>query len=396
MIDITMRASRNVMAHSICGLLRDFYDRLDAGTYGDRVRDVFGVFDQTAMVYTTRPIPNYFFAGRDGFIYLGIQGAGKLPVAALLHQGYIQGYSSRNNTGIHNPGAIMGQEIVNEIIPLIRAKPTRIIIGGHSFGGVVALAAAFRLRSMWPQADISVCSFGSPKPGDYRTREFWRGIDVCRWMGDDDACSFVPFSAAQGPVMWALLDEGPRRNSLAFRQPTSGIVLRADGTYYWQELPDESPAIQEAGMVSWILGADNNARRSHLLQTYLVRLGNMADDLAAPGIPVGVEVRPPGEVALAGAAFRVPNNEPVPIVPLPILTAPRPGPPGASTNPYYSGLENRNPVVRYADLTIAVCKTRRQARDLARTLNTAYRRWNRTRVGDQQALEQSVLELFLP
>lgn len=72
--------------------------------------------------------------------------------------------------------------------------PKTVVFTGHSLGGAIATIAASKTKTVFPDKDVRVASFGCPRVGDLAFRDFFssQGIDHKRFVNHHDPISHVP------------------------------------------------------------------------------------------------------------------------------------------------------------------------------------------------------------
>lgn len=322
-------------------------------------------------------------------------GATNAALVRAIADGYTASTLQRGPRGFHPLAESMGTLVSNSLQSQGMGMRHRLIIGGYSWGGVVAMAATARIQQWMIPLATTVCTFGSPCPGDARARIEVGTGDVHRWMNGGDNVTLYPPSQAQSPLLSFLQSNAARQNMNAYVQIADGHVMLANSSVY----PDMNiPTPQtnvDVSLAAFLLSNSAAVAGEHSMATYYNRIAAYVSILPQPAIfPGNANLDQP---RLPAAPRNPLADQPrIPGTPLPIPDVVRPQQTfNGAYSPYKSTREGGVPVVQYEGITLCVAKSGTAARNLARSLNTSWRRWNRTRVGNASAFEFSVSEAFL-
>mmetsp|Transcript_5501 Transcript_5501/g.14367 ORF Transcript_5501/g.14367 Transcript_5501/m.14367 type:complete len:650 (+) Transcript_5501:3-1952(+) len=100
----------------------------------------------------------------------------------LVHYGFIRAYSTIRHT------------LVRLLHKLIDDKPYRIVLTGHSLGGALTTVAGLDLSREFPDREMAVYSYGSPKVGNERFAELYNKTvpNTYRVVNGADLCPRMP------------------------------------------------------------------------------------------------------------------------------------------------------------------------------------------------------------
>lgn len=242
---------------------------------------------------------------------------------------------------------------------------------------------------------VSVCTFGSPPPGDLRVANNIFAEDIARWQNIHDYVTAMPFFPENAPTAWRLANAAMRVNWANQIQAGEGRALFPDGSIGRQNLILVEGMIAEASMLNFMVNNDALVAQEHAIATYHDRLRLAINTPVAPADQVNAVNNAMRQIPVVGHGVPFDALQAIQAQPLPEVPVRAPQSFGQNPLPFQSGLENGAPVVRYYDTIIAIGKTRKQARDLARALNSSFKRWNRTRVGNADNLLYAVENVFL-
>jgi len=147
-----------------------------------------------------------------------------------------------------------------------------LILVGHSYGGAVAYLAAALLRQAHPDADISVLTFGSPKPGDANLRAILNTIRSVAIRNDGDPITVTPPNLSNLLGIVFPLSSVPVSVWGAYEPAPNGFILADNGTL----TPGNEPAFSITDLQTIIAAAlaaeDPGTFSNHGMAEYLSRL----------------------------------------------------------------------------------------------------------------------------
>lgn len=303
-----------------------------------------------------------------------------------MFQGLVNGYSNppiAGDLGNVNPFAQsvvgrIGQQLYND-----RYNWRNLLIGGYSYGSIIAAGLYRGLRIQFPDSDIRVITYGPPKPGNRTLEQFHDGGMGDKWIqyaNDNDAVPYVYPNAYQAPNIHALVPPPVSRIQSSYQHCSQLTQLEWNGIVTGLvNYPTGISGVPEAAIAGWISGREGWNSSGHHWTTYKQRLF-----LAMLRYPDQVEESNVAALQTTGAN----NPSPPPLVAeqmpvLPPLNSPTglqlPLPPNplqasrvrASGNGY---------LVKWNGIPIATMQTKGDARRLRATLKrlTTARRRART------------------
>ncbi len=151
------------------------------------------------------------------------------------------------------------------------AKP--LILAGHSYGGVVAMIVAARIRQEHPAAPIQVVTYGMPRPGNQQTAAFMATVPGWHLVNRGDPVPDLPpnadiLSVFPIPIAPIVAD----RWSSWYPVPSGRVIVETDGSFtYSQEQAtvylDYAKLIFEA-----LFSLPLEMPATHGIETYINRL----------------------------------------------------------------------------------------------------------------------------
>lgn len=181
-----------------------------------------------------------------------------------------------------------GRAVFDQLRRKAEGPRRRWYLTGHSYGGGLLSVTALLLRSRYPDDEIQLCTFGSPRPGDDAMCRTMRSVVVRRWMNAADPVPRFPPHFGEAPVASVAAGFAIARTWGAYSQPRGGVVLYPDGLLATKALPPLVHPIQDALLVDWMSGVGGIQSAEHTLVTYR---RNMTDALERTGqvapLPLG-------------------------------------------------------------------------------------------------------------
>lgn len=330
-----------------------------------------------------------------GVLLITLTGASTQAMIRHIINSYLQNRDLRDARGF-TPFAALGADTIFSFVSTYAAENIpRVIIAGYSWGGAVAVALANNFRRSNSSSVISCLTFGAPKPGDDRLGLAIQGIDLTRYQNTGDAVTTFPPPAGNASIMYALTPASGYHNLLDNHQVGRGLVIDADFVVSPGDVVPENSMFTDLSLANFLISNESPIAQYHALETYAHRLDNaFVESSTALAPSSAVNAANYQASPRSGPVIRSPRSGVIPPPPVPDSVRP-PQPAASSPNPYVSQKINGAPCVTFLDVVIAVCKTSKASRNLARSLNTSWRRWNATRIGDSSALQHSVEVLFV-
>lgn len=157
---------------------------------------------------------------------------------------------------------------------------TKISLFGHSSGGVAAEAIAKMARTIYPNINIHLETFGCPCPAEEGRPVAGAGVVRRRWMRDGDVVPLLPFAPYSTGRFVALYSQGAGWQTDAgepfepqrFRQPPPGIRMGAR-TIFAGELPNVGSGVVQK--IAGFLAGDQAAMADHAAIEYYVNLNSI-------------------------------------------------------------------------------------------------------------------------
>lgn len=394
-----MDLSLSARDYAMAGPLANITDGLDSGGAPVALRneaiDIIGPLDHDVFIAASAVCPQFAVFNSADATLIVICGAKTSDLIASIVVGYSIARFSRppdGTTSIAVQGATVIIAAINSASIPVR---DRIIVAGHSWGGVVGFSVVSGFKRTGIGTSISLCTFGSPRPSDDRLPVAVGNTDIARFMNEGDKVPEAPPRPRDAAFMYALLPSAVSTNWQEFIQVGQGIQLHADRGPTFTMLPGVSSNFTDLSLAGFFISNEAPVAIEHKMSLYASRLRVLQLQEAA--------LNQPHHNAANAEQIPIPFTDPAsrdrPRIPVPqqvIVDSVRPPQVFADRSlPYYSMRLNRQHVVQYEGQTIAVCKGGKSARNLAASLNTSWRRWNRTRVGDASALVGSVYDAFL-
>lgn len=174
-----------------------------------------------------------------------------------------------NNSGGANPFVTSLANIVRDHANTggVYGRPRTWLVG-HSLGGVtMVVMGADRLTAV-PETNLSILTFGSPKPGPPACCRYIPVSRICRWMNVGDPVPFVMPRTEQAPIMMSLRGVETRNNAARYVQPAGGVQIATDGTTQVRELPEVDPTTIEPAIFQWLQSLRGNLLHPHQIDSY--------------------------------------------------------------------------------------------------------------------------------
>lgn len=163
------------------------------------------------------------------------------------------------------------------------AKP--IMIAGHSYGAAVAAILYARLYHANPTRPLGAITFGIPKPGDARLRDFFRTTNTLHLANDNDIVTTLGPDAFELAPILALLPIPILSNWTNWKRPFNQTLMLADGTLR----PNTGAILDSATLLTLANDAlshiQPNPITGHFMSTYLSRIQTRCPDAEYPVSP---------------------------------------------------------------------------------------------------------------
>jgi len=280
-----------------------------------------------------------------------------------------------------------------------------ILIGGYSYGCVPAVALYTQFKARWPQRQIFLVTYGSPKPGDDTLRFLANQYpgSATAWCNDSDPVPYVFPDADNAPAWHALLTRNASGNANLYVQSLFfNEISGAGAVTKGVTRPSLAGFNQEDAIAGWMSGRQGWNTSGHHWTTYKWRLY-----LASARYPDA-----PADVTDAQAAvLQAAQGDPAvmdlpPFVPETVLPSPPAVAPAVAPllpfNQSHEGRRQKSKTVYWNGIPVAEARSRGQARSLRkalRTMTTGIRtadRFYEEAVADAAALQRQLDAFQLP
>jgi pimeloyl-ACP methyl ester carboxylesterase len=354
----------------------------------------------------------------------GIRTAAQVGTAVLS---WIESRENRENTGMVRVADRVSDTLYDRMNAGGLLTNDRIILAGHSYGGMCLFSLAARLSAERRQRVVSLVTFGSPKPGDDRVAAAMQQVDLMRYMNVGDNISFCPPIGSKAPLMHLLLS---RQESVTVNQLVQmgiGRVLTEQGVISEAGHPPDPGVFTDLSIANFLVNNTAPVATAHSTSEYERRLRLWIDTnppvvfrarAAANQVGVLDAIVQAGPVDAAGQpASEVPglgNGGQIAIAQLPArMLQPLPadvGVPGgngmgvpvpqpAAGSPplaYRTRKIGKLWVCYYVDPNriVMIGRGKREAKSFAARMNSALVKWDRAPAVDEGAFEQSAIDAF--
>jgi Lipase (class 3) len=153
-----------------------------------------------------------------------------------------------------------------------KGRSPRVVLVGHSYGGVLAEVAAAQLLDARADLQLSVTTFGSPRAGAPSLAGRLAPLSLLRVMNDNDPIPYFPPHFYEALAMVLATGPVPAAFWSAWVQPGGGIVLRPDGSFFASALPPLGAPIADVNLLAWVTGANGELSAAHSITQYGARL----------------------------------------------------------------------------------------------------------------------------
>jgi hypothetical protein len=120
--------------------------------------------------------------------------------------------------------------------------------------------------------DISVCTFGSPRPGGTTLANQIRGMAVARWMCSEDPVCQLPIRVDEAEAVIFVYGLRAAQRVGYFCQPYGGLDITFTGKITVADTPTSVSVSPVSSLVSWMLSQDSVGNNFHAIQVYVSRL----------------------------------------------------------------------------------------------------------------------------
>lgn len=147
-----------------------------------------------------------------------------------------------------------------------------LLLCGHSYGGAVALLLAAAAKHFGTVRDLSILTFGSPKPGNAGVREILTGLQQVHCVNEGDPVPKVPFPLLDLGAVFNMPELSYWHRLANFESPDNQAMIAADGGITWngELISSWSILLQIANWAAF--GTPLPALTEHDIGTYVTRL----------------------------------------------------------------------------------------------------------------------------
>lgn len=201
-----------------------------------------------------------------------LDGVTRLDHAARYAGNMAGGINYNLMSGVNGYLLRWADSVLDFMTPRRIAYRPRVILAGHSLGGAAALPMALRMQLNPAVVDISIVTYGSPRPGPAAFATACDRLDIARWMGFDDPVPAIPPRENQAPLTFSLLSPQTALVWNSYVHTRGGLLLQIDGTTVAADVPAMSDLGLETSLAAWIYSTRDNTQTGHSMISYVDRL----------------------------------------------------------------------------------------------------------------------------
>ncbi|HET9309357.1 MAG TPA: hypothetical protein VFO46_25305 [Candidatus Sulfotelmatobacter sp.] len=325
-----------------------------------------------------------------GVVVVLVSGIESLQAAAGLYSGY---WPATNNLG----GSVnsWSQAQADAIKALLIAKgwwggSANFIAAGHSAGGTVAPILADTMKQAFPSYRVCWHTFGSPRLGMLDRAQVAERTPGARWFWHADPVPLLPLRFADAPWLVPVLGYIPLLHAGLYVHWRGGWQLIPGEVGHPEELPVDAAVSPVTSIATWLANIESEPNSGHNVHEYQAFMEAECSLLTNTDVnptrlepveqPESLQRRVVNRVeaqfaeSIANAEHRQ-NAIPV-VIPTPEV--------------WKAVRQGRIWIVTLGDQQIAIAGGKKAARGLARLMNEAFRRLQRTAVVDPTALTQQL------
>lgn len=249
----------------------------------------WGEFMFTASREVENRCPRWILFTYPNSVIVCMNGTTTAEQGAALVLGYLLGPdNSELALGVNRTLALMGETSLFDVLEEQQRGKEHCIFGGHSLGGAVLMFQALRQWRRSRQCNVSIATFGSPKPGGLNFSLAFREIPCVRYMTRGDPVPLVFPNPTQAPLANVLFTYTESTNVSRFVQVDGGTQFTSTGGLEARDIPSDPPVITELSLGSWLATLAADAQNAHSMTNYL---GNMEAYCAT--LPPEAPILPP-------------------------------------------------------------------------------------------------------
>lgn len=219
----------------------------------------------------------YARSGSDAFVWM--EGTSNADQSIQQAGSYTGGVFASINDPVSDANEIRATEMMNALFASPIQLPTRIYMGGWSYGGSIVQYAIPKWIAKGVSATNVFCStFGSPRIGG---QSVCRSVGACRninrWFHAYDPVPLVPPRMSETGIVAGLFGPSVARRLANFCHPYEGTQLNADGTLTDQMLPSSASVNFNSSLAAWLRALDQEGGSAHSISTYSRSLQTAAE-----------------------------------------------------------------------------------------------------------------------
>lgn len=211
----------------------------------------------------------------DGTVVIAISGAQTL----YMFQGLLNGYGHPPDASVAtanaNPFAKDAVDAICGPILALEHKPAAVLIGGYSYGAVVAYSVFRTLHGVGIPL-VRLITYGSPKAtwSQYASSMSSAQLsNIEQYANDNDPVPFVYPNKQQAPNAHSLVSPATSKDQDSYSQVERFQLLRPSGLLQrFEEYPDATTGTPEQAILGWISGREGWNTSGHHWTTYRQRL----------------------------------------------------------------------------------------------------------------------------
>jgi len=254
----------------------------DPATVGLAIGEVAGQGNSQLITAGNSRIPPYWIYKAEGYAIVFIGGTEDISQAATLVTAWSRRIPNDTFAGLPDLMDSTAFAIIARFQSFGPPTPGRVFFVGHSYGGVLAQAAAAVFKSRNPSVSVLSVTFGAPRTGDRRFTAMQSRDSNTRWMNDDDPVPLLPPSIPAAISYATGLGNEVIGRWEQFIHGGGGVVLDSDGNPTPGELPPRGQVAGGASLAAWVLKTAQGGDPAHSMSAYYDRLTKLVTRTAPP------------------------------------------------------------------------------------------------------------------
>jgi len=254
----------------------------DPATVGLAIGEVAGQGNSQLITAGNSRIPPYWIYKAEGYAIVFIGGTEDISQAATLVTAWSRRIPNDTFAGLPDLMDSTAFAIIARFQSFGPPTPGRVFFVGHSYGGVLAQAAAAVFKSRNPSVSVLSVTFGAPRTGDRRFTAMQSRDSNTRWMNDDDPVPLLPPSIPAAISYASGLGNEVIGRWEQFVHGGGGVVLDSAGNPTPGELPPFGTISGGASLAGWLVKAGEGGITAHSMSTYYDRLTMLVNRTAPP------------------------------------------------------------------------------------------------------------------